>query len=82
MNLKISTLRFGSCVRGGLFVGGAFISLSSIDDGSVWLLWTKEVVDGSRLGSGVMYQSMRKRISIKKSCTCRDRVLAWFSVGL
>ena len=39
-----------------------------IDDGSVWWLWMKGVVGGSRLGSDLIYRLMRRRISMANSC--------------
>jgi hypothetical protein len=50
------------------------MTLFRIDDGSVWWLWMRADMGGSRIGSGVMYQLMRRRISIAKSCTNGGRV--------
>ena len=44
------------------------MSLSRIDDRNVWSLWMRGAMGGSRLGSGLMYQLMRRRISMAKSC--------------
>ena len=56
------------------------MSLSSIDDGSVWWLWMKGVVGGLHLESGLMYWLMRRRIFVARSCIGGEKV--WFSVGL
>ena len=56
------------------------MSLSNIDDGSVWWLWMKGVVGDSCLASGLMYRLMRSRVYVAKSCIGGEWV--WFSMDL
>ena len=55
------------------------MSLSRIDDESVWWLWMRVVVDGLHFESGLMYRLIR-RIYVAKSCIGGERV--WFSMDL
>ena len=55
-------------------------SLFAIDDESVLWLWMRGVMGGLRLGGGLKYQLINKRISMTKSCIDGERV--WFLMGV
>ena len=52
------------------------MNLSSIDDARVWWLWMEGVVANSRLGSDLMYQSIKRGIFVAKSCMGRNGVVS------